>query len=58
MKKMTKADLKAIIAKNPHVNSARFEKSLQVLRELQKTGIVHRQTYSIDSEESVCVSRN
>jgi hypothetical protein len=47
-----KLNIKQVISTNPRVNAKDLQKSMEVLKSLQKTGVVRRHTYSLETRDS------
>jgi hypothetical protein len=55
MTKKEAANLRKTIAKNPSVDADQLKESLDLIRELEQTGMINAHNFSIEDEESVCV---
>lgn len=51
-KKNIQIDVDNIIATNPKINRQAFEKGVDVLKNLERTGMVKRSTYSLETPDS------
>ena len=47
-----KLSIKQVISTNPRVDAKDLQKSMEVLKTLQKTGVVRRHTYSLETRDS------
>ncbi len=55
MTKRETNNMRKTIAKNPSVDADQLKESLDLIRELEQTGMVNAHIFSIEDEESVCV---
>lgn len=51
-KKNTQIDVDNIIATNPKINREAFEKGVDALKSLERTGMVKPSTYSLETPDS------
>jgi predicted ATP-grasp superfamily ATP-dependent carboligase len=52
MPKKIQLDVENIIANNPKIDREAFQKSVEILKKLEQTGVVKPSTYSLETPDS------